>query len=87
MANVYYACQTTGCPRNQPRRYVTAATAESSGYLCQECGQRLTRRTRPLKGTNTKTAIRFRTGSTSRVRTGPKPNVKKGNRKKISYKR
>lgn len=54
----YYVCTTSGCNRNQPRRYTREETVKSRGHsTCLECGRPMVRRTRPLKGPNTKKII------------------------------
>lgn len=54
----YYVCTTRGCIRNQSRRYTREETVKSRGHsTCLECGRPMVRRTRPLKGSNTKRII------------------------------
>lgn len=54
MAN-YYVCTTGGCNRNKPKRYTREETVKSRGHSnCLECGHPMVRRTRLLKGPNTK---------------------------------
>jgi hypothetical protein len=83
----YFVCTTQGCSRNKPRYYVRATTVESRGDRCEECGGRMVRRQRPLKGPNTKQrfgkALRWRgsiTGASS------KPTQRKTNGKRIRRK-
>jgi hypothetical protein len=70
MANYYYVCTTNDCPRNKKNYFVTAKKVESlNDDRCRECGQSMIRRSRAIKGRNTKPGLHVRGASNAPSRT------------------
>ena len=80
----YYVCTTPRCVRNKPRLYVREETVKAQGHVrCLECNRQMERRTRPLKGPNTKRITQKSLGlRNSTAGKGPKATHRKYFRKK-----